>query len=82
VAPGQSVSVSPADDPVPTAARQFLAPLGAVAKRERHAEGARHRPLGLGRVDRDEAELSEEFEGFVAVIEPVRRIVSHEFRHR
>ena len=82
MAPGPSVGVSPADDRVPAAVRQFLAPLGAVTKRERHAEGARHRPLGLGRVDRDEAELSEEFERFVAVIEPARRIVSHEFCYR
>jgi hypothetical protein len=29
VAPGPSVGVSPADDRVPAAARQFLAPLGA-----------------------------------------------------
>ena len=79
VTPGPSVGGSPADDRVPAAGRQFLAPLGAVSERERHAEGTRHRPPGLCRIDRDEAELSEEFERFVAVIEPARRIVSHEF---
>ena len=79
---GEPILMSPSDDLVPAAIWQGFAPPRDVVKSEGHAEGARHWPVGCGRIDGNQPVFEIAFKMAVAVIKCRCRVVAHERGHR
>src|SRR6185312_1090577 len=75
------VLVRPADHRVPAAIRQVRAARH-IAKRERHAKRARHWPIRLVEIDRDQPVLEIAGQRGVRVVEGGGRVMPDKFRHR
>src|SRR3954454_19766715 len=74
----QPVAMGPADHLVPAPIGQRFTSARRIGEGERHAEGSRYRPVGLGGVNSDQPGLQKAVEITVVIIECRCRVVTHE----
>src|SRR5215211_6184823 len=74
----QPVAMGPADDLVPAPIGQRFTSAFRIGKGERHTEGSRYWPVGLGGINSDQPVLTITVEITVTIIECRCRIVAHE----